>query len=189
MLAKLEATVGADVANCMIDVLAVIAEDEIAEKRLGIVPNTPPRELITPAVAENPDVIADVADIVATKALDKPTRALCKTVMPETAPDKPLNEATADVANVLMAVPAAVKALGNWLILVLNVLNTVGRLCIATLAICADVAIKLNPTPDCCSPDPAVAIPELAIAANPTAVAVRVPTKSPRLRSTSIFTP
>ena len=66
MLAKLEATAGADDANCMIDVLAVIAEDEIAENWLGIVPSTPPRELITPAVAENPDVIADVADIVAT---------------------------------------------------------------------------------------------------------------------------
>ena len=189
MLAKLEATVGADVANCMIDVLAVIAEAETAENRLGIVPNTPPSELITPAVAEIPDVIADVADIVAIKALDNPTRALCKTVMPETAPDKPLNEATADVANVLIAVPAVVKELGNWLMLVLNVLNAVGRVCMATLAALADVAIKLNPTPDCCKPEPAVAIPELAIAANPTAVAVKVPTKSPRLRSTSIFTP
>ena len=134
MLAKLEATAGADDANCMIDVLAVIAEDEIAENRLGIVPSTPPSELIAPVTAENPDVIADVADIVPIKALDKPTRALCKTVMPDTAPDKPPNEATADVANVLMAVPAVVKVLGNWLMLVLNALNAVGKLCIATLA-------------------------------------------------------
>ena len=126
MLAKLEATAGADDANCMIDVLAVIAEDEIAENWLGIVPSTPPRELITPAVAENPDVIADVADIVAIKALDNATRALCRTVMPETAPDKPLNEATADVVNVLIAVPAVVRELGSWLMLVLNAFNAVG---------------------------------------------------------------
>ena len=127
MFAKLEATVGADVANCMIDVLAVMAEVEIAENRLGIVLNTPPKALMTPFTAEKPEVIADVADIVAIKALDKPTRALCKTVIPETAPAKPLNEATADVANVLMAVPAVVRELGNWLMLVLNELNAVGR--------------------------------------------------------------
>ena len=127
MFAKLEATVGADVANCMIDVLAVMAEAEIAENRLGIVLNTPPKALMTPFTAEKPEAIADVADIAAVKALDKPIRALCKTVMPETAPDKPLNEATADVANVLIAVPAVVRELGNWLMLVLNELNAVGR--------------------------------------------------------------
>lgn len=109
MFAKLEATVGADEANCMIDVLAVMAEVEIAENRLGIVPRTPPKALITPFTAEKPKTIADVADIVAIKALDNATRALCKTVMPGTATDKLLNEATANVANVLIAVPAVVR--------------------------------------------------------------------------------
>lgn len=126
MLAKLEATVGADVANCMIDVLAVMAEVEIAENRLGIVPNTPPKALMTPFTAEKPKAIADVADIVAIKALDNATMALCKTVIPETEPDKLLNEATANVANVLIAVPAVVRELGSWLMLVLNELNAVG---------------------------------------------------------------
>ena len=126
MLTKLEATVGADVANCMIDVLAVVAEVEIAENRLGIVPSTPPKTLMTPFTTEKPKAIADVADIVAIKVLDNATRALCKTVMPGTATDKLLNEATANVANVLIAAPAVVRELGSWLMLVLNELNAVG---------------------------------------------------------------
>ena len=94
-----------------------------------------------------------------------------------------------DVAKVLIAVLAIVIVSGSVLRLVLKDVKAVGSDCIATLAICADVAIKLNPVPACCNPGPAVVMPEAAIAASPVATAAKVPTKSARLRSTRILIP
>ena len=59
MFAKPEATIGADVASCMIDIRAIIADVVIAVNLAGTAPSMPPRAPITADTAEKP---ADIAE-------------------------------------------------------------------------------------------------------------------------------
>ena len=59
MFAKPEATIGADVASCIIDVRAIIADVVIAVNLDGTVPSTPPRAPSTADTAEKP---ADIVE-------------------------------------------------------------------------------------------------------------------------------